>query len=99
VASAAVDTGPIHAAGVYDARDLTKRYGSVAVLRGVSLTMQPGRVHTIMGENGAGKSTVFKILSGSRQRANCGSTISPCRSRLLLQRTMPGSIWSLRNRP
>ncbi|WP_284946431.1 sugar ABC transporter ATP-binding protein [Acidisoma cladoniae] len=51
-------------AGLYEARDLTKRYGNVSVLRGVSLTMQPGQIHTIMGENGAGKSTAFKILSG-----------------------------------
>ncbi len=53
VASAAPDTAPGLESGVYEARDLTKRYGQVAVLRGVSLTMRPGRVHTIMGENGA----------------------------------------------
>jgi ABC-type sugar transport system ATPase subunit len=64
VASAALDTARGLDTGVYDARDLTKRYGNVVVLRGVSLTMRPGRVHTIMGENGAGKSTAFKILSG-----------------------------------
>jgi ABC-type sugar transport system ATPase subunit len=64
VASAALDTTRAPDTGVYEAHDLTKRYGNVAVLRGVSLTMRPGRVHTIMGENGAGKSTAFKILSG-----------------------------------
>lgn len=50
--------------GAYEARHLMKRYGNVLVLRDVSLAMRPGRVHTIMGENGAGKSTAFKILSG-----------------------------------
>lgn len=50
--------------GLYAARHLVKKYGNVVVLRDVSLTMAPGRVHTIMGENGAGKSTAFKILSG-----------------------------------
>ena len=50
--------------GAYEARNLMKRYGNVVVLRDVSITMRPGRVHTIMGENGAGKSTAFKILSG-----------------------------------
>ena len=50
--------------GAYEARHLMKRYGNVVVLRDVSLMMKPGRVHTIMGENGAGKSTAFKILSG-----------------------------------
>jgi ABC-type sugar transport system ATPase subunit len=64
VSASALDTARSLATGVYGANDLTKRYGNVAVLRGVSLTMRPGRVHTIMGENGAGKSTVFKILSG-----------------------------------
>jgi ABC-type sugar transport system ATPase subunit len=64
VASAALDTARDLSTGIYEARELTKRYGNVIVLRGVSLTMRPGRVHTIMGENGAGKSTAFKILSG-----------------------------------
>ena len=64
MASVALDTASGPDTGVYEAEDLTKRYGNVAVLRGVSLTMRPGRVHTIMGENGAGKSTAFKILSG-----------------------------------
>ncbi|WP_428377161.1 sugar ABC transporter ATP-binding protein [Lichenicoccus sp.] len=52
------------ATGHYQAIDVTKAFGSVAVLRGVSLGLQPGRIHTMMGENGAGKSTLFKILSG-----------------------------------
>lgn len=50
--------------GLYEAHHLVKKYGNVLVLRDISLTMAPGRVHTIMGENGAGKSTAFKILSG-----------------------------------
>ncbi len=64
MASAALDNARGLATGVYEAQGLTKQYGNVVVLRGVSLTMRPGRVHTIMGENGAGKSTAFKILSG-----------------------------------
>ena len=43
---------------------LTKRYGAVTVLNDVSITLQPGRVHALMGENGAGKSTFIKLLSG-----------------------------------
>ena len=43
---------------------LTKRYGAVTVLSDVSITLQPGRVHALMGENGAGKSTFIKLLSG-----------------------------------
>ena len=49
---------------LYACAGITKNYASVAVLRGISLSLQPGRIHTMMGENGAGKSTLFKILSG-----------------------------------
>ncbi len=61
---AAAETPDAAPQGRYRALDITKNYASVAVLRGVSLSLQPGRVHTMMGENGAGKSTLFKILSG-----------------------------------
>src|SRR4051812_18508302 len=41
-----------------------KRFGAVAVLRGVNLEVLPGEVHILAGENGAGKSTLMKILGG-----------------------------------
>ena len=46
------------------ARDLVKFYGPVLALSNVSLDVQPGRVTCLLGDNGAGKSTVIKILSG-----------------------------------
>ncbi|MHB1087302.1 MAG: sugar ABC transporter ATP-binding protein [Acidimicrobiales bacterium] len=55
-----VDTpgGDLVVAGV------SKRYGGVPALSDVSLTIEPGKVHSLIGENGAGKSTLGKIISG-----------------------------------
>jgi ribose transport system ATP-binding protein len=47
-----------------DMRDITKRFGAVTVLSGISLTCDAGEVHAICGENGAGKSTLMKVLAG-----------------------------------
>jgi simple sugar transport system ATP-binding protein len=47
-----------------EARNITKRFGSVQALHGISLTLRPGEMLGILGDNGAGKSTLMKILSG-----------------------------------
>jgi ABC-type sugar transport system ATPase subunit len=47
------------------ARGLSKSYGGVRVLDGVDFELQPGEVHALVGENGAGKSTFVKILAGA----------------------------------
>jgi simple sugar transport system ATP-binding protein len=44
--------------------DLTKRYGGVNALKGVSLSVDRATVHGLLGENGAGKSTLVKIVAG-----------------------------------
>lgn len=43
---------------------IKKTYGQTEVLHGVSLDVKKGEVHALMGENGAGKSTMVKILMG-----------------------------------
>ena len=44
--------------------DIWKSYGAVPVLKGVSLALQAGEVHALLGGNGAGKSSLMKIMSG-----------------------------------
>lgn len=47
--------------------DLTKSYGPVQALRGVSFHIAPGEIVGLLGPNGAGKTTTMKILTGYLQ--------------------------------
>ncbi len=48
-------------------RDLTKRFGDVTANDGINLRVEPGTIHGLIGENGAGKSTAMKMLYGMFQ--------------------------------
>ncbi|MFF7725041.1 ABC transporter ATP-binding protein [Streptomyces sp. NPDC008001] len=55
-------------------RDLTKRYGPVTALDGLTVAIRPGRVTGFLGPNGAGKSTTMRILLGL-DRPTSGSAL------------------------
>jgi simple sugar transport system ATP-binding protein len=47
-----------------EARDVSKYFGAVVAIEGVSLTVRAGQITCLLGDNGAGKSTLIKTLSG-----------------------------------
>jgi simple sugar transport system ATP-binding protein len=49
---------------IIEMREITKRFGGVIANKGISLSIPAGTIHAIIGENGAGKSTIMKILYG-----------------------------------
>lgn len=50
-----------------EVRDISKSFGNVQALRGVSMAARAGEVHCLLGDNGAGKSTLIKTLSGAHR--------------------------------
>ncbi|WP_104177821.1 sugar ABC transporter ATP-binding protein [Cryobacterium sp. Y50] len=60
-------TAPDRSVPVLEARNIVKTYGGVTALKGVSLTLTSGHVHCLAGENGCGKSTLIKIISGAER--------------------------------
>jgi branched-chain amino acid transport system ATP-binding protein len=49
---------------ILEIRNVTKRFGSLAAVRDVSLTVARGELRAIIGPNGAGKTTFFNLISG-----------------------------------
>src|ERR1700721_2782624 len=50
---------------ILEARNIVKRYGHVTALDGADLELRAGEVLAVIGDNGAGKSTMVKVLCGA----------------------------------
>jgi ABC-2 type transport system ATP-binding protein len=55
--------------------NLTKSYGKVEALRGISITVKSGEIYGLLGPNGAGKSTVINIISGLVQPSTGSASV------------------------
>ena len=67
---------------VLEMRGITKTFPGVRALDGVDVSVRTGEVHAVCGENGAGKSTMMKVLSGVHPHGSYGGEIrfegEPC---------------------
>ena len=52
---------------ILELKDVVKTFGGVRALNGVKFQLKKGEIHALMGENGAGKSTFIKVITGVHQ--------------------------------
>lgn len=51
-------------------RDLSKHFGGLMAVNGVSLHVEPRTIHSVIGPNGAGKTTLMRCISDGRERSS-----------------------------
>ncbi|HEY5664653.1 MAG TPA: ATP-binding cassette domain-containing protein [Ilumatobacter sp.] len=56
-------------AHLLELENVSKYYGNIIALKGVSTSVNAGEVTCVLGDNGAGKSTLIKILAGAHQQS------------------------------
>lgn len=57
-----------HVTPIVEMRNIEKTFGAVRALRNVNLTLYPGEILGLVGDNSAGKSTLMKIMTGAYHR-------------------------------
>src|SRR6202023_2166675 len=83
---------------------ISKRYGGVRALEGVDFACERGKIHAVLGENGAGKSMLIKIIAGVVQpdaggMPSCASSKAPGSPRPTSSRALSTSMPRRRPRP
>ena len=69
---------------------LTKSYGLKAVLKGINMNLEKGKIYGIIGKNGAGKTTLFDCISGiSSYQGTITSEFDDLRSHIGYLQTVP----------
>ena len=53
---------------IIEMRSIVKNFGEVCAVKGVDFDLRQGEIHSLIGENGAGKSTMMKLLYGMYDR-------------------------------
>ena len=75
-------------------KHVSKNFGITKALKDVSFNINKGEVHALIGENGSGKSTILKIITGVLSPTE-GEVSVDGRSRRCWS-LVPDSIWNIR---
>jgi Fe-S cluster assembly ATP-binding protein len=59
-----------------DIQDLHATVGDKEILKGITLSVNPGEIHAVMGPNGSGKSTLAQVLAGHPSYTVTGGTVT-----------------------